>query len=89
MVLNCNENIIKIKFFDFFQYIFNYGVISIGLKISLIRPIINDKFFPINELNYLRPISISNTLAQIFERILFYNLEILKVTHQNQFVYKN
>jgi hypothetical protein len=40
-------------------------------------------------LNNLRPISISNVLAQIFERLLGYSLNEIKKTHQNQFGYKS
>ena len=74
MILNCDDNFIKSKLFYFFQYIFKYGVVPKGLNITHIRPILKDKSLPSNDLNKLRPISISNVLAQLFERILGYNL---------------
>ena len=59
------------------------------MNITHIRPILKDKLGPSNELNNLRPISISNVLAQLFERILGYSLNEIKKTHQNQFGYKS
>ena len=59
------------------------------MNTTLIRPILKDKLGPSNELNNLRPISISNVLAQLFERILGYYLNEIKKTHQNQFGYKS
>jgi hypothetical protein len=64
-------------------------VIPKGLNITHIRPIIKDKSLSFNDLNNLRPISISNVLAQIFERLLGYSLNEIKKTHQNQFGYKS
>jgi hypothetical protein len=89
MILNCDENFIKSKLFIFFKYIFKYGVVPKGLNITHIRPILKDKLGPSNELNNLRPTSISNVLAQLFERILGYFLNEIKKTHQNQFCYKS
>jgi hypothetical protein len=89
MILNCDENFIKSKLFFFFKYIFKYGVVPKGLNITHIRPILKDKLGPSNDLNNLRPISISNVLAQLFERILGYSLNEIKKTHQNQFGYKS
>jgi hypothetical protein len=89
MILNCDDNFIKSKLFYFFNYIFKYGVIPNGLNITHIRPIIKDKSHSFNDLNNLRPISISNVLAQLFERILGYRLKEIKKTHQNQFGYKS
>jgi hypothetical protein len=59
------------------------------LNITHIHPILKDESPPSNDLNNLRPISISNVLAQLFERILGYNLSEIKKTHQNQFGYKS
>jgi hypothetical protein len=78
MILNCDDNFIKSKLFYFFNYIFKYGVIPNGLNITHIRPTIKDKSHSFNDLNNLRPISISNVLAQLFERILGYRLKKLR-----------
>ena len=59
------------------------------MNITHIIPIKKDKTKSINDINNLRPISISNTLAQIFERLLMMNLNSINNTHNNQFGYKN
>jgi hypothetical protein len=89
ILLNCDDNFIKSKLFFFYKYIFKYGVIPKGLNITHIRPIIKDKSLSSNDLNNLRPISISNVLAQIFERLLGYRLNEIKETLQKQFGYKS
>jgi hypothetical protein len=76
------------KVFFFYKYIFHYVVIPSELNISHIIPIIKDKKKPNNSLNNLRPISIANTLAQIFERILSNKMPEINLTHHNQFGYK-
>ena len=88
MLLNCDDKFLNSKVYFFFKYIFCHGVIPSKLSISHIIPIIKDKKKPNNSLNNLRPISISNTLAQIFERILLQKIPQLHNTHQNQFGYK-
>ncbi|CAF0726181.1 unnamed protein product [Brachionus calyciflorus] len=71
---------------DFYNSIPNKLEFPKFFNISLITPIIKDKNKPTNETN--NPISISNTFAQIFEKlILIKSPEILK-THQNQFGFK-
>ena len=52
-------------------------------------PIKKDKKKSINDIDNLRPISISNILAQIFERILLTKMNFISKTHENQFGYKN
>ena len=89
MILNCNDIFIKSKLFFYFQNIFKYGVVPKGLNITHIHPIIKDNSLALNDLNNLRPISISNVLAQLFERILGYNLKEIRISHQNKFGYKS
>jgi hypothetical protein len=67
---------------------FKYGVIPDDFNITHIVPIIKDNNKPANTISNLRPISISNSLAQIFERIILNKIPELKQTHQNQFGYK-
>jgi hypothetical protein len=68
-IKNCDEKFIKYKLFFFFKFIFHYGVIPNGFNITHIIPIKKDKKSSINDIDNLRPISISNILAQIFERL--------------------
>ena len=88
MIKNCNENFIASTILFFYRYIFKYGVIPTDLNITHIIPIIKDKNKSINDIDNLRPISISNTLAQVFERLLLMNMDKINNTHPNQFGYK-
>lgn len=58
-----------------YWYIFRLGVIPINFYNTHIVPILKGKTKPINDLSHFRPISISNTLAQIIERIIKCNSE--------------
>ena len=88
MLDNCNiymkENIIL----PFFNQIFEFGIIPLNFNVSHIIPIIKDKKKPSNLLNNLRPISISNTFAQTFERLILLKIPEINNTHNNQFGYK-
>ena len=46
---------------------------------------IKDHSKPTNTIGNLRPISIPNTLAQVFERLLLNKIPEIKNTHMNQF----
>jgi hypothetical protein len=89
MILNINQSFVISKILFFFQFIFKHGVIPVNFNNIHIVPIVKDKNKSSNDLANLRPISISNTLAQIFERITKLKLPQLGNTHQNQFGYKN
>jgi hypothetical protein len=60
-----------------------YGVIPDDFNVSHIIPIKKDKKLKIDH------ISISNILAQIFERLLLNKMSEINKTHDNQFGYKN
>ena len=89
MIKNCDKKFISSILLFFFRFIFHHGVIPNNLNITHILPIKKDKNKSINELNNLRPISMSNTLAQIFERLLMTKINAINNTHCNQFGYKN
>ena len=89
MLLNLNQRFVISYILYFYQFIFKYGVIPKNFNNIHIVPIIKDKSKHINDLSNLRPISISNTLAQIFERLIKAKIPLLGKTHQNQFGYKN
>ena len=63
-------------------------MIPANLNNTHIIPIIKDKTKSQNDITNLRSISISNTLSQIFERIVKIKIPQLRVTHMNQFGYK-
>ena len=58
-------------------------------NVTHVIPIKKDKKIKIDDINNLRPISISNILAQIFERLLLNKMSEINKTHDNQFGYKN
>jgi hypothetical protein len=89
MIKNCDNNFISSKLLFFFRFIFHNGVIPDEFNFTHIIPIKKDKNNSINDINNLRPISISNALAQIFERLLMTKINSINNTHINQFGYKN
>jgi hypothetical protein len=68
--------------------IFAFNIIPKNLNTSIIKPIKKDLKTTKFDVNNLRPISISNTFAQILERLILINNPILEKTHQNQFGFK-
>jgi hypothetical protein len=78
----------KLSFF-FFKFVFKNCIFPENFNISFIKPIIKDYKKSNSDLKNLRPISISNTLSQIFERILLECIPDITNTHDNQFGYKN
>ena len=70
---------------DFFNSILCTGVIPDNLNRSIIIPIVKDKNKKIFDVNNLRPISVSNCLAQMLERIILYQSKFLYETSANQF----
>ena len=89
MIHNMNHLFVDTFILFFYQFIFSNGVIPNNFNNTYIVPIIKDKTKPSEDLSNLRPISISNTLAQIFERIIKIKTPELGLTHRNQFGYKN
>jgi hypothetical protein len=70
---------------DFMNAILCTGRIPENFNRILIIPIIKDKSKKIFDVNNLRPISVSNCLSQVFERIILYKSKFLKETSSNQF----
>ena len=88
MILNTNLEFKKSIIFYFFKYIFKYGYIPNNFNVSHIIPIIKDKNKSSSDVNNLRPISISNALAQIFERLILIKIPNIIITSEFQFGYK-
>ena len=59
------------------------------LNISIIKPILKDQNKKTNDLNNIRPISISNTLSQILEKLIPISSPKLHTTHKTQFGFKS
>jgi hypothetical protein len=88
MLLNCMSKKVSKCLFLFYKYIFKYGCIPTDFNVSLIRPILKDYKNASDDVKNMRPISVSNTLSQIFERILLIKLPEVHTTHRNQFGFK-
>jgi hypothetical protein len=58
------------------------------LNISIIKPILKDSGKNTEDLNNIRPISISTCFAQIFEKLILILSPELKISHANQFGFK-
>ena len=86
------KNITSIKFklllLDFFNQFLITGTIPSKLNYSLIKPILKDQNKSTDDKNNIRPLSISNSLAQIFERLILINSPLLNKSHKNQFGFK-
>ena len=73
MILNCLTRKVKECLFLFFQYILRHAAITTDFNVSIIRPKIKDHGKSSVDVENLRPISVSNTLYQIIERIFMNN----------------
>ena len=75
--------------FPFFKFIFKNCIIPDNFNISFIKPIIKDHKKSNSDIKNLRHISISNSLSQLFERLIIECIPEITTTHSNQFGYKN
>jgi hypothetical protein len=89
MIKNCSPDFIYEIIFSFLENIFANGLVPLNFNSSFIKSILKDFKKPHNSLNNIRPISISNTLSQIFERILLSKMSNLKQSSKFQFGYKH
>ena len=64
------------------------GKVPDKLNVSIIKPILKDQHKNTDDLNNIRPISISNCFAQILEKLILILSPGLKVSHVNQFGFK-
>ena len=88
MIINCDENFLKKYILEFFNLIFNNCMFPKSFNFVYILSIIKNHNLPNNLVNNLRPISISNTFAQMFERLLILKMPEILNTHPNQFGFK-
>jgi hypothetical protein len=72
-----------------FNDIIEKGTFPDNFNTSIIVPIKKNKHIRTFEVNNLRPISVSNCLSQIFERIILNKSPLLRRTNDLQFGYKN
>lgn len=71
-----------------FNIMYQYSYIPKNFNTSIIKPIIKDPSKSLNDIKNIRPISISNSLAQLFEKVILLNSPKLSKIHKNQFGFK-
>ena len=85
MLKHTSEYFKNTYLFLFFKFIFMNCVYPDNFNTSYIKPIIKDHKKPNSDLTNLRPIAISNTLAQLFERLILEYIPNICKTNDNQF----
>jgi hypothetical protein len=88
MLKNCSIEFMCEKIFPFFSKLFSDGIFPVNFNCSFIKSILKDYKKATDSLNNIRPISISNVLSQIFERILLSKMPELRKSSDFQFNYK-
>ena len=73
---------------EFYNSFITLSVIPKNFNRSIIKPILKDQKKSTNDTNNIRPLSISNCLAQIFEKLILFNSPNLHYIHKNQFGFK-
>ena len=72
----------------FFNHLVESNNIPSLLNVSIIKPILKDNKKDSNDINNIRPISISNCFAQILEKLIILSSPQMLKTHKNQFGFK-
>ncbi len=84
-LIKCNCPTVRQSLLKLFNLMQKNGNVPINFNLCIIRPIIKDFNKSNSDINNIRPISISNSIAQLFERlILNRNYKSFK-TSDNQF----
>lgn len=73
---------------SFFNNLLIYNCVPDDFNVSIIKPIIKDQNKNAGDINNIRPISISNCLSQIFEKLILFSSPELHKIHKNQFGFK-
>jgi hypothetical protein len=89
LIKNCSDSFIFNILFNFFVEIFNNGYFPNEFNYCYIKPILKDCNSSNKKLSNVRPISLSNTLSQIFERILLSKMSSIKQTSKFQYGFKD
>ena len=85
----CTSKVCVDTFVWLFNLIFNTGYIPEKMNISIIKPILKDKDGDREDFSNIRPIAISNTIAQVFERVILDKISDKLKTNKNQFGFKS
>ena len=73
----------------FFNKIMELMKIPKNFNVSIIKPILKDQEKSAGDINNIRPISISNCFAQMFEKLILIKSPNILITHRNQFGFKS
>ena len=65
-----------------------YGIIPYLFNIGIIKPIIKDEKKDTNNVNNLRPVTVSDTLANIYEKLILSEIEKFHINNEKQFGFK-
>ena len=88
LLKNCPQDKLLNFLLFFYNSFIRLNCVPKLLNISIIKPIIKDQNKKADDMNNIRPISISNCLAQIFEKLILINSPELNKMHNNQFGFK-
>ena len=88
MIKNGYSNFISTYLLNFFNFIKKFQVIPKNFNLGIINPLIKDKNKSNKDILNQRPITISNVLAQMLERLLLEKMLILNSTSNSQFGFK-
>jgi len=67
-----------------FEWMKNTGTIPTLFNISILKPLIKDETKGNNNINNLRPLSISDIYTNVFEKLILYEVKKDHVDHPNQ-----
>ena len=88
MLLRSDSALTKNILLHFYNTMLFSSKIPDKLNISIIKPILKNPDKRTDDLNNIRPISISTCIAQILERLILLKSPKLKESHSNQFGFK-
>ena len=88
MIINALSPDVEEFILTFFNKIMELMKNPKNFNVSIIKPILKDQEKSTEDINNIRPISISNCFAQIFEKLILINSPKLEITHKNQFGFK-
>ena len=88
MLKNSISSVSKNMLLFFYNTMLFSSKVPTNLNISIIKPILKDIDKKSDDFNNIRPISISTCFAQIFEKLVLIRSPKLKISHNNQFGFK-
>jgi len=73
----------------FFTVTIQYGVLPNDFNVSIIKPLVKDSKKATDDQNNIRPISVSDTISTIFEKLLLLEINKMHVNNNKQFGFKS